>query len=231
MLNHATIAMDILDKDYSHEDHVLVFDNALTHCARETDALSARNMLKGPSASIESNWGVTVDQRDENNNLVYKTVSGRSKVAKIRVRMDSATFADGTPQQLYFPPSHEKAGLLKGMSVLLQERGVANAPQLKAQCRKSFNCTPDATNCCCRRILYTQPDFVNIPSILETHCKWCGCRVIFLPKFHCELNFIEQCWGYSKRLYCQFPTSSQEADLERNVTNALDAVPLLVMRW
>jgi hypothetical protein len=30
--------MDILDKDYSHEDHVLVFDNATTHLKCEEDA-------------------------------------------------------------------------------------------------------------------------------------------------------------------------------------------------
>ncbi|OAX42499.1 hypothetical protein K503DRAFT_683243, partial [Rhizopogon vinicolor AM-OR11-026] len=35
------------------------------------------------------------------------------------------------------------------------------------------------------------------------------------------LNFIEQCWGYSKRVYREFPMSSKEADLERNVLAAL----------
>lgn len=31
ILNHTTTAMDILNKDYIHEDHVLMFDNATTH--------------------------------------------------------------------------------------------------------------------------------------------------------------------------------------------------------
>jgi transposase len=39
---------------------------------------------------------------------------------------------------------------------------------------------------------------VLVESLLETYCKSCGVNVIFLPKFHCELNFIEQCWGYAK---------------------------------
>jgi hypothetical protein len=46
ILNHASSAMDILDKDYSHEDHVLVFDNTTTHLKREEDALSATKMPK-----------------------------------------------------------------------------------------------------------------------------------------------------------------------------------------
>ncbi|KAG2066940.1 hypothetical protein BDR04DRAFT_898106 [Suillus decipiens] len=51
---------------------------------------------------------------------------------------------------------------------------------------------------------------------------------IFLSKFHCELNFIEQCWGYAKRVYRQYPASSK--DLERNILSALESVPLDSMR-
>ena len=115
------------------------------------------------------------------------------------------------------------------MAVILEERGFTDASNLKAQC-KDFKCPKDSTCCCCRRILYTQPDFVTVESLLETHCKARGYQILFLPKFHCELNFIEQCWGYAKRLYRQFPASSKEADLESNVLAALDLIPLITMR-
>ncbi len=55
--------------------------------------------------------------------------------------------------------------------------------------------------------------------------------VIFLPKFHCKISFIEQCWGYGKQTYRHFPPSSKEADLEKNVIQALNSIPLATMCW
>ncbi|KNZ79979.1 hypothetical protein J132_08295 [Termitomyces sp. J132] len=66
--------------------------------------------------------------------------------------------------------------------------------------------------------------------ILETECQACGFEVLLLPKFHCELNFIEQCWGHAKCVYHMYPPSSKEEDLEVNVKMALAAVPLLTMQ-
>ncbi|KIK80836.1 hypothetical protein PAXRUDRAFT_63299, partial [Paxillus rubicundulus Ve08.2h10] len=48
-------------------------------------------------------------------------------------------------------------------------------------------------------------------------------------KFHCELNFIEQCWGCAKCIYWQFHTSTKEADLEQNVCKGLGSVTLELM--
>ncbi|KIK80995.1 hypothetical protein PAXRUDRAFT_157148, partial [Paxillus rubicundulus Ve08.2h10] len=47
-----------------------------------------------------------------------------------------------------------------------------------------------------------------------------GIQCDILPKFHCELNFIKQCWGYAKQVYCCYPPSSKDADLEANVIKA-----------
>lgn len=79
-------------------------------------------------------------------------------------------------------------------------------------------------------MLFEEPDFKTVPSLLETACRACGIDVLFLPKFHCELNFIEQCWGHSKRTYRLNPPSSKEEDLRNNVLNALESVPLVAMR-
>jgi len=92
------------------------------------------------------------------------------------------------------------------------------------------HCSPGQTDCCCHWILFNQPDFVGQKSKLKELVKLCGYQMIFYLKFHYKVSFIEQCWGFAKRVYCEFPTSSAEADLERNDILALNAVPLDSMR-
>ncbi|OAX33831.1 hypothetical protein K503DRAFT_836237 [Rhizopogon vinicolor AM-OR11-026] len=219
IIRHAEKAMTILEKDYPDDDHVFVFDNATTHLKRADDAISARQMPKGCK-----DWGVNAPVRDAQGNLI-RADSGKVMMQKVRI---ADGFHNGVPQEFYWPEGHEKAGLFKGMASILTERGF-DVSKLKAQC-KNFECAAGAMGCCCRRILYRQPDFANIESLLETTCKARGVQVIFLPKFHCELNFIEQCWGFAKRLYRGYPMSTKDSDLEQNVEKALDAVPLASMR-
>lgn len=239
IINQASNAMDILQRHFSDEEHVMVFDNATTHLKRADDALSARKMPKFPprhgkewdgsnwgESGRPTNWGVEVNVVDENGKPVHEP-SGEIK--KKKVKMCDATFADGSPQLLYYPKGHQLAGVFKGMAVILNERGHTDVSKVRAECPK-FQCEKGVNRCCCRRMLYNEPDFVNVKSLLEIACEARGFRAIFFPKFHCELNFIEQCWGYSKRLYREFPVSSKEADLERNVLAALESVPLDAIR-
>lgn len=136
------------------------------------------------------------------------------KLLKGKIQMSDATFTDRSKQLLYFgEDAGPKAGLFKGMAVILHEQGLIRESKLWAQC-KDFKCVKGATNCCCRWVLYNQLDFIVIESNLEKICKARGYSVLFLLKFYCKLNFIEQCWGYAKRIYRQYSTSSKEADLE-----------------
>ncbi|KAJ8593735.1 hypothetical protein M405DRAFT_730919 [Rhizopogon salebrosus TDB-379] len=239
ILKQASSAMDILEKHYPDEDHVMVFDNATTHLKRADDALSARHMPKFSPKNGDKwdgtdwgegrqpkNWGVEVNVVDENGKVVH---GPNGVVLRKKVPMGDARFADGSPQSLYYPEGHERVGVFKGMGVILEERGYEGALKIRAECPK-FQCEKGAARCCCRRMLYNEPDFIGVKSLLEIACEARGFRAIFFPKFHCELNFIEQCWGYSKRTYREFPATSKEADLERNVLQALDSVPLLTIR-
>ncbi|KAF8582228.1 hypothetical protein K439DRAFT_1647663 [Ramaria rubella] len=197
ILHQASCAIDILEKHYLSEDHILLFDNVTTHLKHADDALSACKMPKNTPKG------------------------GKTGVAETKVPMRNTTFADGTLQCLYFPTDHPDApGVFKGMAIILEERGYANASKIRAEC-KGFKHAKDASNCCCWQMLYNEHNFAAVESLLEITCKAHGFQVLFLPKFHCELNFIEQCWGYSKRIYRQFPISPKEEDLKRNVLTAL----------
>jgi hypothetical protein len=55
---------------------------------------------------------------------------------------------------------------------------------------EKVNCPTPPLDRCLRRILYNQPDFENVKSLLKIDPEECGFQSLFLPKFHCELNFI-----------------------------------------
>ncbi|KAF8161627.1 hypothetical protein B0H34DRAFT_796383 [Crassisporium funariophilum] len=203
-------AMSIAKECYPEYDHIFIYDNASTHLKRQEDALSARRMPKGTSKP-GTKWGVEVTKRDPSTGKIVYTTTGKPE--KVKIRMGDAQFADETPQPLYFPEGHERAGVFKGMAVILEEQGFKDMQNLRAEC-KGFKCGPNAQTCCCRRILYNQPDFADVETILETTCRARGC----------------ECWGYAKRVYRLNPESSREDQLEKNTLAALEAVPLKSMR-
>ncbi|KAI6159852.1 hypothetical protein EDD17DRAFT_1778692 [Pisolithus thermaeus] len=186
------VAMDILSKHYADEEHVFIFDNAKTHLKRANDALSAWKMPKFPSES----WGVTVVAKDNSRKLLWD-VNGN--IVKEKIWMADAHLPNGAPQPLYFPEGHEcHGGWFKGMAQILMGHDYANAPQLLAEF-KDFKCPSDKTDCCCHHLMYSQPNYVNVRSIMEMACHSHGFEVVFLLKFHCKLNFNEQCWGFAKQ--------------------------------
>ena len=128
--------------------------------------------------------------------------------------------------QLFYFKSGPQAGLFKGMTIILQEWGLIQESKLHAECKK-FDCTTNQAVPCCQCCkLYNQ---LEVKSHLEIVSEAWGYEVIFLPKFHCKLNFIKQCWGYAKKFYQHYPPSLKEADLEANVFLVLESVPLKSM--
>ena len=212
-------------------DHVFVYDNAMTHQKCEDRALSACSMPKGTSGSVKgkenSNFLCEVTKHDHNGNPVHNPETGQ--VEKEKFLMTGAKFADGTPQSLYFPFDHPRfPGKFKGMSVILEEQGLGHLANLRFEC-PGFKCQDVTADCCCCRVLYNQPDLALVKSVLEHTCEELGVSVLFLPKFHCELNPIEMCWGYAKHLYRLKLESSHEDVLKLNTLESIDAIPLDTM--
>ncbi|TDL16724.1 hypothetical protein BD410DRAFT_816653 [Rickenella mellea] len=99
------------------------------------------------------------------------------------------------------------------MEVILRERGLWR-DKLLAQC-KDFKCKEGATNCCSPK------------SHLEEVITARGHECDFYPKFHCELNFIEQYWGAAKLRYRLTPRTQSFEAMQKNIVACLDDVPPL----
>jgi hypothetical protein len=147
--------------------------------------------------------------------------------------MRSGKLPNGDPQFFYYPDDHPTMpGWFKGMEAIIRERGLwpEEGAGLPAQCL-DFKCPPNRTDCCCRCVLFNQPDFVNQKPKLQEYIEERGHICDFYPKYHCELNFIEQYWGAAKLQYRAATRSTNIKDMETTVRESLDSVPLLQIRW
>jgi hypothetical protein len=130
-------------------------------------------------------------------------------------------------QPMIFPPDHPNfPDQPKGMHQVLVERGLYS-DKLRMQCKGDCG----SNSCCAKRILELQPDFKEQKSLVREVIEAAGHLCIFLPKFHCELNYIEFFWGAVKRWLrenCDYTFQG----LQENLPQALDSVTLeTIQRW
>lgn len=141
--------------------------------------------------------------------------------------MRDGKLPDGTPQAMWiFDDAGNK--IAKGMREVLRERGLWK-DDLRKICNKCKKQQTNATDCCATRILNLQADFAAQLPLLHEIVEVSGHEIIFYPKFHCELNFIEQFWGAAKvysRRHCDYTWEG----LQKVVPAALDSVDLAKIR-
>jgi len=128
-------------------------------------------------------------------------------------------------QAMIFPVNHpvaEYRNKPKGIKAVLEERGLYQV-QLRGKCKNK--CNGDVTDCCNKRILELQPDFQQQKSLVQEVIEAVGHLCIFLPKFHCELNFIEFFWGAIKK-YLRNNCNYTFDTLKANMPKALESVSL-----
>jgi len=105
-----------------------------------------------------------------------------------------------------FEPNNQHQSMIndadepKRMKQILIERGLWR-DGLSANCKLCKDKIHDITrtDCCARRIILLQPNFLAQKSALEEVILKAGHKVIFYLKFYCELNFIERYWGAAKK--------------------------------
>ena len=193
LLKQVDRAIDIFEsKTNGFATGLFMFDNAPTHQKRAPDALSATKIPK----FAKEGW---------------THIKGGPK-------MRNGYFGpEKTPQELYYPEDHPTMpGWFKGMEQIICERGLWPSNGLNRVC-DGFKCLPGKTDCCCHCLLFCQLDFSTQKSHLEELITSRGHICDFYPKFHCELNFIEQYWGAAKFRYRSSPKTADMEAMEQNV--------------
>ncbi|KAI0286505.1 hypothetical protein BC826DRAFT_917758, partial [Russula brevipes] len=75
-----------------------------------------------------------------------------------------------------------------------------------------------------------EPVSVSQKSQLQELVESCGHLCDFYPKYHCELNFVEQYWGVAKLRFRMAGRATTINEMERKVIQCLDDIPLLHIR-
>jgi hypothetical protein len=123
-------------------------------------------------------------------------------------------------QPMVYPANHPTyPNVAKGIKAILTEHGLYT-DHLRGKYKK---CTSDS--CCSKRILELQPDFRQQKSLVQEVIEAAGHLCILLPKFHCELNFIEFLWGAIKK-YLRDNCDYTFDTLKENMPKALASVQL-----
>ena len=129
-------------------------------------------------------------------------------------------------QQMVFPQDDPHfPDQPKGMCVVLLEHGLP-VQHLRGKCKK---CEPGSFDCCCKQIIEQQANFKEQRSLVQEVIEAAGHLCIFLPKFHCKLNFIEYFWGVVKKYlheHCDYTFET----LKKNMLEALNSVNLQTIR-
>jgi hypothetical protein len=230
MVKQAEKAIAIFNKAFPEDIAVFAFDNSSGHACKAKDALVANRMNLRPGGKQpemhDTTWGDGIAQR-----MIFQ--------------------GGDTDWDTGLLISPELVGKPKGMKRILQERGLWREG-MKKQCgrqkkeKKSFEervfqetieqyqarvadrCEA-GKDCCALRILEAQDDFRGEVSLLETTVVQAGHEVIFYPKFHCELNYIEYYWAALKR-YTRDNCKYNFSELESTVRDGMDSVALKSIR-
>lgn len=91
---------------------------------------------------------------------------------------------------------------------------------------------PERTGCCMRRLFFMQPD-IEQPGAQNAVADYFDtleyCDVVFLPKYHCELNPIERKWSFVKN-QCRDDCDYTLQSMRINVPKYLNEMPKVLVR-
>jgi hypothetical protein len=130
-------------------------------------------------------------------------------------------------QKMVFGPENPGlCGQPKGIKQVLDERGLWPEGRFRLKCANADS--HSGLDCCAQRLLSSQPDFREQRSTVQEVIEEAGHICLFLPKYHCELNFIEYFWGAVKhylRENCDYSFTTLKANLPKAMASiGLDTI-------
>lgn len=158
--------------------------------------------------------------------IACKTKAVKDAGGKVVREAQAFKVGDDVPLEFCANAETKSPGIYKGVLQILAERGLLQGlakktsdctncvdkemtarlkaidPNAKQVKRKHAN--PEAEDyepCCAVRVLEAQPDFQAQVTAVEEIAATAGKlkhEIAFLPRFYCELNFIERIWGRMK---------------------------------
>jgi hypothetical protein len=139
-------------------------------------------------------------------------------------------------QLMQFP-----SGVQKGARQILLERGKHRNDQgheLRFQCQHCKKNTSDddraegliSAKCCASYVLSHEPDFLEQEEWLTQAVHDAGFEIIFYPKYHCELNYIEMVWGWTKSHHRRNCTYNYKDLKEKLPCTLRDLLPVAFVR-
>ena len=219
LLQQVEHAIDIFEgKTKGNSQGLFLFDNAPSHQKRAGDALSSRKMPKGIFGPNFTSIRLITCHAAPRASWTHSKDAPR-----MRHGVNPLT---GENQSFYFSEDHPTMpGWFKGMENIIQERGLWPETGLLADCPGS-KCPPGSNNCCCHTLLFHKPDFVSQKSALQESVERRGHLCDFYPKYHCELNFIEQYWGAAKLGFRKAGRAATIEEMKTKVLACLDKIPV-----
>jgi transposase len=124
-------------------------------------------------------------------------------------KLRNTQFIHNITHELVLQNMQTEEGLQKGVNNILIERGLwVHGMKLDEA----------------REMLSAQPDFASQREWLKEVVENAGHTILYFPKFHCELNFIEMAWSYVKSYYrrqCTFEFNKLLESIDEILTQKL----------
>ena len=211
-------AIPVFEKEFGSECRAcFLFDNSTNHGVYAPDALVAARM----------NWKSGGKQPVMRDGWMRGSENGLERIRQVMYEE--------------IEENGKRTQVPKGIKRVLEERGLFREG-LKLECKKQWTdengqkhtkkgCVDGVEDCCGRRILELQPDFREQKGMVEEEVTRRGHLVMFYPKFHCELNWIEYFWGDGKRRTRQLCDYTFNG-LRKTVPEVLESTEeVRILRW